>query len=93
MAEEVWPVRYSVEIYVDSWLEPDAGWRVETPFPSVSVGDYFEHRTYDRWQRPLGPDQRLKVKEVEHIFWEIEGSHLGHKLMILLEVVKDERRL
>ena len=31
------------------------------------------------------------VKEIEHIFWEIAEDHIGHKLMVCLEVVVSEK--
>ena len=86
------PIEYHLEVYEGSFRnDPSIQWSASTPFPTISAGDYFEHRTYDRWYNPPKQGQRFKIKEIEHIFWEIADEHIGHKLMVCLEVVSDER--
>ena len=81
-------VEYHMEVYEESWgNDPSIAWSSDNPFPSVAVGDYFEHRGFDRWYSPPQEGERFQVAEVDHIFWEIEGSHVGHKLMVLLKKV------
>ncbi|WP_394681227.1 hypothetical protein [uncultured Comamonas sp.] len=35
---------------------------------------------------PPQSGQCFRIKDIEHIFWIIEGSHIGHKLMVALEL-------
>lgn len=82
------PIEYHFEVYEKTFInDPSISWSASTPFPSVTVGDYFEHRLYSRWYETPKEDERFKVKEIEHIFWELADDHVGHKLMVCLEVV------
>lgn len=86
------PIEYSFEVYEESFInDPSISWSSGNPFPALSVGDYFEHRAYDRWYNPPQEGERFKVKEIEHIFWEIGNSHIGHKLIVCLEAVASEK--
>ena len=40
--------------------------------------------------RPITEKEKFIIKQVEHIFWKIENSHNGHKVMVLLEKVPYE---
>ena len=81
------PVQYHLEVYESSWKNaPSVAWSSENPFPALSTGDYFEHRTIEGWYDPPRENQRFQVVEIEHIFWEIKDSHISHKLMILLGI-------
>ena len=47
--------------------------------------------TIEAWGMWLGTPapqsgQCFRIKDIEHIFWTIEGSHIGHKLMVALEL-------
>ena len=89
---DAFPIEYHIEIYEESFInDPSFYWKSTTPSFPVSVGDFFEHRAYDRWNTPPGEGERYIVKEIEHIIWEISGSHMGHKLMICLETVKSDK--
>jgi hypothetical protein len=86
------PLEYHIEVYEETFInDPSIAWSASTPYPTVSVGDFFEHRGFDRWYNTPKKGERFKVKEIEHIFWEIEGDHVGHKLMVCLEVVTSEK--
>lgn len=84
------PIEYHLEIYEESFIN-DPLWSAEasTPFPSVSVGDRFEQRSLaeQSWHSSPSENQEFRVKDVEHIFWELEKS-VGHKLMIKLHLVE-----
>jgi hypothetical protein len=83
------PVQYHLEVYEGSFVN-DPSYTVQTSssLPNIAVGNYFNHRTHDGWnRRPNTETEAFRVKEVEHIVWSIENSHVGHKLMVLLEVV------
>lgn len=84
------PIDYHLEIYQDSFRN-DPVWSVKSSsiFPSISIGDRFEHRALASlaWdQLPTG-DGEFRVKDIEHIFWELD-SRIGHKLMVKLEIVE-----
>ena len=82
------PVQYHLEVYESSWKnDPSVAWSSDGPFPALSMGDYFEHRTIESWHAPPTEGQRFQVMEIEHIFWEIRDSHIGHKLMVLLGII------
>ena len=86
------PNEYHIEVYEESFInDPSISWSSKSPYPAVNVGDFFEHRTYDRWYNTPKPGERFVVKEIEHIFWEIEGSHIGHKLMVCLKAVVGDK--
>ncbi len=79
-------IEYHFEVYEGSWVNDASwAWSSDMPSPQISVGDYFNHQLYDRWNDPPQEGERFRVAEIEHIFWEIDGSHVGHKLMVLLE--------
>lgn len=84
------PIEYHFELYENTFIN-DPVWSVQasSPFPAVSVGDRFEHRALGEfaWDKLPNKDQEFRVKDVEHIFWEV-SSQIGHKLMVKLEIVE-----
>ena len=85
------PVRYHIEVYESSWQnDPSVAWNSDNPFPAMSAGDYFEHRTIEGWHAPPDEGQRVQIVEIGHIFWEIGDSHIGHKLMVLLGIINND---
>jgi hypothetical protein len=88
LKEEILPTQYHIEVYEGSF-QNDPFWGVQssTPFPSVNVGEVFRTGGLDvALYDPPKENQIFLVKEIEHIFWQIKGSHIGHKLMISLEL-------
>lgn len=87
------PTRYHIEVYEGSFIN-DPAWRVEssTPFLAIAKGDRFNHRGLSdvAWYTPPKSGQCFRVKDIEHIFWVIEGAHVGHKLMVSLELASAE---
>lgn len=82
------PIEYHIEVYENTFgNDPSISWTTATPFPAISVGDYFAHGVYDRWDETPNQNEKFIVKEIEHIFWEITDDHIGHKLMVCLETV------
>jgi hypothetical protein len=85
------PTQYHLEVYESSFAN-DPVWSVEstTPIPAISIGDRFNHRGLSSaaWYDPPHAHQFFRVKDIDHIFWVIESSHIGHKLMVCLEVVE-----
>lgn len=90
--EHCLPVKYSLEVYEGSFRN-DPSWHLGAaePFLSIHAGDYFNTSLHDGWAELPGPKKRFRVKEVEHIIWEIKGSHIGHKVMVLLEIVAEAK--
>ncbi|MGP1282700.1 MAG: hypothetical protein ACTS1X_06965 [Parasphingopyxis sp.] len=83
MAEEYIPVQYHAEFYINSTLsDPIASFSASTPFGAMSVGDYVDGRSFADAGHVA---RQLRITGLEHIFWEIENSHFGHKLMVVLE--------
>lgn len=86
-------IEYHFEVYEESWIsDPPLSWSSENAFPNIAVGDFFDGSTFDRWDDPPKEGERFQVAEVEHIFWEIKGSHISHKLMVLLKKVPGSKR-
>ena len=83
------PIQYHIEVYESSFSN-DPVWGVEasTPFPSLNVGDVFNHRGLENvaWYTPAQKGQQFFISKIEHIFWVIENRHIGHKLMVALEL-------
>ncbi len=87
------PTQYHLEVYEGSFVN-DAVWSVEssTPFLAIAIGDRFNHRGLSSvaWYDEPKAGQYFRVKDIEHIFWVIESSHIGHKLLVSLEIVTEE---
>ena len=83
---ELLPVEYQLEIYEGSFINSPS-WTMESasPLSAMSVGDYFTRREVERWYTEPQHGDKLKIKEVEHVVWELENKHIGHKVMVLLE--------
>lgn len=81
------PTQYHLEVYEDSFVnDPSFFLQSATPFSGISIGDHFNHRGHDGWlDRPNTETEKFVIKEIDHIFWTIENSHHGHKLMVLLK--------
>lgn len=77
---------YHLEIY-----EPNdsscvaASYVSNSPFMSLQIGDSINGISMN--------DSDLKytvrIKDIQHIFWEIEGSHISHKICVFTEVLPD----
>lgn len=87
------PTQYHLEVYEGSLIN-DPVWNVEssTPFLAIAKGDRFNHRGLSAiaWYNEPQRGQYFRVKDIEHIFWVIESSHVGHKLLVALELMSDE---
>ena len=85
------PIRHHLEVYGSSWQnDPSVAWSSDNQFPALSPGEYFEHSTIEGWHSPPTEGQRFQIIEIEHIFWEIGDSHIGHKLMVLLGITNND---
>ncbi|WP_071188583.1 hypothetical protein [Trichormus sp. NMC-1] len=83
------PIQYHLEIYENSFVnDVSLAFSSHSPFQNFSVGDYFNHQLLNCWYTELKKDETFQVKIVEHIMWKIENSHIGHKVMVCLELTK-----
>ena len=87
MSDKILPMQHHLEVYEESFDSHTVSYHLgsSTPF-FISVGDHFNHRLHDGWLNPPNTEtEKFVVSEIEHIFWTIENSHHGHKLMVLLK--------
>lgn len=85
------PTQYHFEVYEGSFgNDPSLSLLSSTPFPTVGVGDQFEHRSDGGWLNPPVGAQVFRVTDVKHFVWVVERSHIGHKLMVTVEVVSSD---
>ena len=65
---------YTLEIYA-----PEGGvletFDSDKPFGAISVGDAIKPMT----------TRAVRVTTIQHIIWEIEGSHVTHKICVFTE--------
>ena len=75
--------KYHIEIY-----EPDdsscvlASFQSDTPFGAMNIGDAINGSTLNL----NGARQYLRITDIEHILWEITGSHISHKICVYTEL-------
>jgi hypothetical protein len=85
------PIQYRVEIYESSFInDASATFEASTPFMAIHVGDYIDHRIWldaGSVSSEIDKQQALRVKAINHLIWKIDGSHIGHSLSVLVEVV------
>lgn len=88
MEENLLPTRYYLEVYENSFsTTPSIVFESLTPIGNFSVGDFFNHRNFDGWLRiPNTENEKFVIKQIEHIVWKIENSHISHKTMICLKI-------
>jgi hypothetical protein len=87
------PTEYYLEVYEGSLIN-DPSWSVEssTPFLAIAKGDRFNHLGLSSvaWYNEPQSGQYFRVKDIEHIVWVIESSHIGHKILVSLELMEGE---
>lgn len=82
------PSEYHLEVYEGSFInDPSCSLESSTPLPALSVGDRFDHRMIGNWyHKPDSKKEFFRIKEINHLFWEIEDSHIGYKMMVCVEI-------
>jgi hypothetical protein len=84
---EYLPIRYRIEIYDEGFVnDPEITFHSTTPFGAINPGDIIDPRTWP--QHNLNGECIYQVVRVNHLLWEIEGSHVGHSLSVLVKSVK-----
>ena len=85
------PIKYALEIYSSSFAnDPFFSVQSQGPFGSISVGDTIDRRSFPQYDGELTESISLQVKQVRHIFWELENTQLTHKTMITVEPISDD---
>lgn len=75
---------YHLEIY-----EPGdnscvaASYQGNTPFATLCVGDSIHGGSMNL----SDTHKSVRVTNIQHIFWEIEGSHTAHKICVSTELI------
>lgn len=76
---------YHLEIY-----EPDdsscvaASYQSNTPFSTLNIGDAIHGGSMNL----SDTNKTVRVKDIQHIFWEIKDSHVAHKICVFTENLK-----
>jgi hypothetical protein len=77
------PIEYRFEVYEESFTNAPV-WSVEatTPFPSVSIGDRFNHLGLDAaGGTNASEEEEYRVVDIDHVFSETAGR-LACKTMV-----------
>ena len=87
MDDKILPVEYYLEVFDADTDLRTPGYSVQTasPLGSICIGDKYEHLASGEWINPPKYGAAFYVKDIKHIIWEIDGSHIGHKKMVYLE--------
>ena len=81
--ENILSIKYHLEIYPPNDTSCIvAAYSSNTPFASMSRGDIISAASLNMTDDP----KTLIIKDIQHIIWEIENSHIGHKLCIYTDV-------
>ncbi len=93
MSEPALPVRYHLELYTNSFEnDPFYARELNAPLGAFSVGDEFETKIFDYFPLKVVPGSVGVIAKVQHIIWEISGSHVGHKIMLVIDIKpRDDR--
>jgi hypothetical protein len=79
------PMEYYFEVYEKSFINaPVWSAQATTPFPTVSIGDRFNHLALDvAWSRTASDEEEYRVVDIDHVFSDNAGK-LAHKTMVKL---------
>lgn len=79
------PVKYRVEIYVDSFdNHPVISFYGSNPFLSIRVGDEMAPSCWPSLGLPM--NSVADVVAVKHLLWEIDKSHIFHSLSVCIKM-------
>ncbi|MEB7889190.1 hypothetical protein NGK36_07745 [Hafnia alvei] len=77
--------QYYLEIYEPEDSSCVAGYfESDTPFGALNIGEQINGASLNNTEEK----KHLRIKDIQHIFWEIEGSHLAHKICVYTEILK-----
>ena len=77
------PIQYWMEIYPPN----DTSYIIaeyfsSTPFASMNKGDIISASSLNQTDEA----KTLIIKDIQHIIWEVDDSHIGHKLCIYTDL-------
>jgi len=76
---------YHLEIYeADDSSCVAASYQSNTPFQTLNIGDAIHGGSMNLSET----NKTVRVKDVQHILWEIEDSHTAHKVCVFTEAVE-----
>jgi|Hof3ISUMetaT_20_FD_contig_121_40872_length_3217_multi_9_in_0_out_0_4 hypothetical protein len=78
-------IEYYFEVYEKSFTTTPV-WSVQavSPFPTVSIGDRFNHLGLDvAWGRSASDEEEYRVVDIDHVFSDV-GGKLAHKTRLKL---------
>ncbi|EJB8414100.1 hypothetical protein [Vibrio navarrensis] len=77
-------MNYHLEIYEPEDPSCVAGYfESSSPFMTISVGDKISSHSLNQTDEL----KAVRVTKVEHILWEVENSHVAHKVCIYTELL------
>jgi hypothetical protein len=93
MSQPALPVQYHLELYTISFEnDPFYAAQLSGPLGSFNAGDEFETRGFDYFPLKVATGSVGVIGKVQHILWEIAGSHVSHKIMLVIDIKsRDER--
>ncbi|KAF1079901.1 MAG: hypothetical protein GQF41_3799 [Candidatus Rifleibacterium amylolyticum] len=79
------PVKYRVEVYVDSFdSDPMISLHGSNPFMSIRVGDEIATGCWPSLGLPMS--SVADVIAIKHLLWEIDKSHIFHSLSVCIKM-------
>ena len=79
-------MEYHLEIYEPNDSSCVAGtYLSDLPFATLSIGDAIHGSSMNH----SNTNKTVRIKDIQHIFWEIEGSHTAHKICVFTELSED----
>jgi len=80
------PIRYRLEVYEGSYAgDPVMTYECASPLPAMSIGDLFDSRSLSPGLEPPPGGEIYRIREICHVFWEVERSHVAYTSMVCLE--------
>jgi hypothetical protein len=80
------PVHFRLEVYAKSFAnDPVMTFESTSPLPSMAVGDLFDGRSFHPGQAPPLGGEIYRIREICHLVWVVEKSHVAYTAMICLE--------
>ena len=77
-------IEYHIEIYeVNDSSCVAASYQSATPFMAINIGDIIHGGSMNL----SNTNKTVRVSDIKHIIWEIEHSHIGHKLCVFTELL------
>ena len=83
----VLPVEYHYEFYTSKYGDPFAAYKTSNALAPISAGDALAWQGFPDFPLTVAEGSEVRIAKIEHIIWEIQNDHIGHKLMVYIEIV------